>query len=423
MRGTILRYEPKRGRPTFGYSFFAGRDENGKRIQKVKRGFVTKGEAEEALREAIAHAGGLTEQKKASEKTFAELFEEWMQKYVRRDCARKTAEAYREHGAYALRRIGHLKLDQLQNGRNLLEDMIQEIADSGGIATKEHPKGRPLSRKTVRHIGFVVRGCFNYAVHRQYLKSNPMDGVRLPKLEKNRKPKIAEKEEFQAALRRASGTRLFPQVVFAHAVGCRRGELLAITWLDIDFDFGIATIDKSLEETKEFGLRVKCTKSGNPRYVELPAYVLKVLADWRKVQDKDRELCGADYAGHNLVFCRPDGEYYVPSQVGARVSKLMRKVGLRLSLHSLRHSHASGMLSKGVPAATVAERLGHANAGITLGIYAHALKSDKHAAAAIWDDEMGHVVEEAMVRPGERMSSNVINKSSSKLQVIEKKRA
>jgi hypothetical protein len=54
------------------------------------------------------------------------------------------------------------------------------------------------------------------------------------------------------------------------------------------------------------------------------------------------------------------------------------------------------MLTKGVPAATVAERLGHANAGITLGIYAHALKTDKHAAAAIWDGEMGHVVQEVV---------------------------
>jgi integrase len=238
---------------------------------------------------------------------------------------------------------------------------------------------------------------------------------------------MLEKEEFQAVIRRAAGTRLFPQVVLAEALGCRRGELVALIWPDIDFDSGIATIDKSLEELRGKGLgaklRVKCTKSSDPREVTLPAYAMKVLADWKKVQDKDRELYGTNYADHQLVFCRPDGEYYVPSQVGARVSELMRKVGLRRSLHSLRHTHASGMLSKGVPVATVAERLGHANAAITLGIYAHALKGDKHAAAAIWDDERGSVVEEASGRAADRMSSNVIKKSGLKLHVIEKKRA
>jgi hypothetical protein len=44
MKGTTIKYEPKKGKPTFWYTFFAGRDENGKRIQKVKRGFRTERE-------------------------------------------------------------------------------------------------------------------------------------------------------------------------------------------------------------------------------------------------------------------------------------------------------------------------------------------------------------------------------------------
>ena len=50
MRGTIIKYEPKIGRPTFGYSFVAGRDENGKRVQIMRRGFDKKSAAQEALR-------------------------------------------------------------------------------------------------------------------------------------------------------------------------------------------------------------------------------------------------------------------------------------------------------------------------------------------------------------------------------------
>jgi integrase len=51
---------------------------------------------------------------------------------------------------------------------------------------------------------------------------------------------------------------------------------------------------------------------------------------------------------------------------------MMREAGLKgVSLHSLRHSHASELISKGVPIATVAKRLGHANANITLAGYTH----------------------------------------------------
>ncbi len=89
------------------------------------------------------------------------------------------------------------------------------------------------------------------------------------------------------------------------------------------------------------------------------------------------------------MFCRPDGRYYSPDRIGARVTELMKKAGIEgASLHSLRHTHASELMSHGVPIPTVAKRLGHANPNITLSIYAHALEADELAAAKIWDDSM-----------------------------------
>jgi integrase len=88
-------------------------------------------------------------------------------------------------------------------------------------------------------------------------------------------------------------------------------------------------------------------------------------------------MFGSDYANNNLIFCQPGGQYYSPDRMGARVAELMRKVGLQgAGLHSLRHSHASILLSKGVPAAVVAERLGHADQNIPLSIYSHAFPAD-----------------------------------------------
>jgi site-specific recombinase XerC len=142
-----------------------------------------------------------------------DLFGEWMLSHVQRECTPRTAEAYQEQGAYVLRKIGGMLLQNIR--RNLMEDTIREIADHGGVPTTEHPAGRPLGRKLVRNIGFVLRGCFSYAVHRAYIATNPMDGMKLPKLEKNRKPKIVEADDFERVLRLASGTRLFPLIVLA----------------------------------------------------------------------------------------------------------------------------------------------------------------------------------------------------------------
>jgi integrase len=409
MRGTIISHTTKSGKKSWGYSFFAGRGQNGKRIQRVKRGFSKKAEAEKALREALANSGKAPVTTEDSNRTLNQVFDEWMRKHVHRECTPRTTEAYQEQATYVLRRIGARPLQEIT--RNVVEDMLLDIADHGGAMTPEHPQGRPLSRKMTRNIGFVLRGCLAYAVYRDYIPKHPMDGLKLPKLEKNRRPKIVEADEFEKVLRLAAGTRLFPLIVLAEATGLRRGELCALLWTDIDMATGVMTVDKAVEETKAGGLRIKGTKSNKPRDVVVPAYALDVLERWRVEQERDRDLYGAEYAGHGLVFCRPDGEYYRPKQVTARVREVMRKAGLRRSLHGLRHSHASGMLSKGVPAATVAERLGHSNAAVTLSIYTHPLKADRDVGAAVWDRE----------RSG--MLSDVINGTRKKLHLVEKKPA
>src|ERR1035438_3372424 len=186
------------------------------------------------------------------------------------------------------------------------------------------------------------------------------------------------------------------------------------------------TVSKSLEQTRA-GLRVKSTKSEEPRRLGAPEWALEVLNEHRAEQGRDRAMFGADYADSDLIFCQPGGQYYSPDREGARVVELMRSVGLYgVSLHSLRHSHASILLSKGVPAAVVSERLGHADQNITLSIYSHALPADSRAAAKIWNDSMADVVasarSQALVSAGtSSMLANVSARATEKTQSVEKK--
>jgi hypothetical protein len=74
----------------------------------------------------------------------------------------------------------------------------------------------------------------------------------------------------------------------------------------------------------------------------------------------------------------------------------MQKAGLTgVSLHSLRHSHASELLSQGAPITVGAERLGHGFPKITLSIYSHRLPADNQAAAKLRNDAMADAIAES----------------------------
>jgi integrase len=157
----------------------------------------------------------------------------------------------------------------------------------------------------------------------------------------------------------------------------------------------VVTISKSLEQTRTHGLRVKSTKSGKTRYIGLDEADLDVLRDHHAQQLQDKAAFGADYHDSGLVFCQPNGNYYSPMQVGARVKEALIKAGLpNFRLHSLRHSHATVLLSRGTPIAVVSERLGHADQNITYGVYSHALPTDHRAATKAWRNALAEVVSE-----------------------------
>ena len=113
--------------------------------------------------------------------------------------------------------------------------------------------------------------------------------VKLPKRVK-RDPAVLDPPMLARLFREAEGTRAYPFIVTAASTGCRRGELCALNWADVDFEK--ATISKSLEQTRQGGLRLKCTKSGRPRFFGLDAFALEVPAAHREEQRQDKRNFG-----------------------------------------------------------------------------------------------------------------------------------
>jgi integrase len=179
---------------------------------------------------------------------------------------------------------------------------------------------------------------------------------------------------------------LRPFLEMVAGTGCRRGEMLALRWSDIQD--GRAMVERSLCQTRN-ALTFKCTKTEEPRPVSLPASAIAALSDHRKRQDEFRRQFGPEYrADLDLIFANPDGSPFKPDSISAAVSLLFRRLKLPkgASLHSLRHSHCSHLLASGVPLPAVSARLGHGSIRTTQEIYSHMIHGQDDEAAKKWEE-------------------------------------
>lgn len=256
-----------------------------------------------------------------------------------------------------------------------------------GLLKQKAIRREHISVHTVRHVAGLLQVALNEAFRLDLILVDPMLKVKLPSIEQ-KEVKSLTPEQVGALRGICRGDWTFALVELALASGVRRGELLALTWPDINWVTKSLFITKSLEQTAA-GLRVKTTKSKKPRHFTLGQSAMAALQFQRDQQAEHKRQFGKDYQDHGLVFAEPNGDYLRPDLVSQVIVRRLKKAGIDASLHSLQHSHASLLLSCGVPLPAVSARLGHANVNITAKIYAHALPDDDRRAADTWDGRCG----------------------------------
>jgi integrase len=119
----------------------------------------------------------------------------------------------------------------------------------------------------------------------------------------------------------------------------------------------------------------------------VPVSAVEVLKEHRKTQLELHLKCGLGKpAADSFVFGDLTGAVRDPDRLSQDWKRFIAARGLpRVRLHSLRHSHASGLLAKRVDPGTVSKRLGHASVTTTMAIYAHAFDRNDEAAAEMFD--------------------------------------
>jgi len=402
VKGSVTKYSVTgSSRPKWRYRLFLGRDENGAQLRAGAGGFAKEADAVKAMRRKIADIEQTrnTPVPPATTITVAGWLTEWLKVHAVRSCERKTLSRYRQLAVYVTSPDAPPEMVALAQTPLTEIRRVQFKTALLALASAKAQRRERLSGRSVLHVRGVISVALNEAVEQELIPANPMAGLKLKLAPKKgeQRARALTAIEIPALRQVCLGDWTFSLIEIGLASGMRRGELLALTWPDVDFVTATITISKSLEQTPEDGLRLKGTKSGETRKLQLSRGAISTLKFLRDQQTERERLFGADYQNRGLVFAQPNGNFLDPALVSQTVVRRMQKAKISgSSFHTLRHTHASHLLSRGVPLAAVSARLGHADPSITARIYSHAIPTDDVRAAQEWDgfvDELRAVEE------------------------------
>jgi integrase len=314
-----------------------------------------------------------------SKLTLADYLRDWVSQAETKSIGAKTAERYR--GLIENQIIPHLGAVQLQKLRpSHVATWHATLLASG------RQDGSALSARSVLHAHRVLRKALSDAVRHETLLRNPAAAISPPKVT-GADLEILTGDQVQAALAGLRCRSIFVPIVLLLATGMRRGELVGLRWSDLDLDLGKLRVERSIEKTMKHGLRVKLPKTKHGRRtVSLPPIAIEALRQHRKDQLEQRMKLGLGKLPENsFVFGHLDSEKpRDPDWLTLAWKRYAASKGLRVTLHALRHSHASALIASGQDVVTVSRRLGHGSPTITLAVYAHLFdNSDERAAEAI----------------------------------------
>jgi integrase len=236
-----------------------------------------------------------------------------------------------------------------------------------------------LSPRSVSYIRAVLRRALNKALRWGLIARNPATLVDPPRSVRREIAPLSA-EQARALLETAKGDRIEAFYTVALLLGLRRGEVLGLSWRDVDFDRRtlhvrqtIQRLAHKLTDGKGGLVPAEPKTDKSRRTLSLPDGVIRALKAHRARQATERLAAGTAWRDSDLIFTSPSGKPLDPKGVHRDFKRLLAKAELPMAtrLHDLRHSAASLLLAQGVPLRTIMELLGHSSLAMTANVYAH----------------------------------------------------
>lgn len=381
---SISKYETKSGKVLYRVQVYMGvNPKTGRKQYKVKRGIDSPKKATlVAARLELAVNNGDLQAEPSKNVTFREVYEEWYSVYidtVRESTWARTAGMFDNH---ILPVFGKMRIAKIT--RRDVQEAVKKWFDE-------------TTANYRRWYNYVV-AVIDYAVEMEYMKDNPAKGIKLPRHD----DPAGDKDEnfwtreqlikFFSCIDKRDDFDIFIMFRVLAYSACRRGELLALEWDDVNFKDGAIRINKTVTQGERGKQIIQSTKTAaGKRTVPIDAETMNYLKEWRHVQQRRMLVLGYNtLQPHQLVFANTKNGYHCLNTPGKRLRKIMddNKLEPRISIHGFRHSAISNMLIAGVPITAVQRIVGHSDPTVILQTYAHVSEKEERAATNALADYM-----------------------------------
>jgi integrase len=364
MQGSFVR---KRGQTWTAYFYVL--DGNGHRKQRTKGGFATKADAQTYLTSQLGSVlkGDYVEPTPLTVAQY--LTERWlptMEMSLRPTTFFNYTIMIKHH---VIPELGGISLQKLTVDH--LDQLYARLLKSGRF-----DKSGGLAPKTVRSVHTTLHKALKDAERKGLVNRNVAERADPPRLRTSgsAEMKTWNPEEVRVFLEAISSNRLGAAYFLAVTTGMRRGEVLGLRWVDIDFSTKRLAVRQTIVQVNYVITRGTPKTARGRRSISLDMATVAVLQEHRRRQKSECQAVGDRYNDEGLVFAKLDGSPVNPDYFSQLFDRTVAKLQVpRIRLHDLRHTHATLGLAAGIPAKIMSERLGHSTVAFTQDVYMHSI--------------------------------------------------